>query len=124
MKVILLIIVVLVVAAAAGFFYLTRGLEAGAKVRVNGIDPTSKSDGTYEGTYNAGRWTNKVAVTVKGRKITDIKIIKDVTIAKSEISDALFKSVIKAQNTTVDTVSSATVTSKAYLKAIENALSK
>lgn len=38
------------------------------------------------------------------------------------LSDELFSDVIKSQNTTVDTISGATVTSKAYLKSIENAL--
>ena len=49
---------------------------------------------------------------------------KDVLLKKEGMSTELFNSVLKAQNTTVDSVSSATVTSKAYLKAIENSLSK
>lgn len=122
LKVIIIIIIAFVIVAAVGIFYLTRGLESGAKVQVGSVNTSSLSDGNYEGTYNEGRWTNKVAVTVKGGKITDIKLIKDVAFSKSEVIDALFKNVIKAQNTTVDAVSGATVTSKAYLKSIENAL--
>ncbi len=124
LKVILIIIILLVVVVGAGAFYLSSGLNDGAKLQVNSIDASSKKDGTYEGTYNGGRWTNKVAVTVKGGKITDIKIIKDVAFSKSDVTDTVIKEVLKAQNTTVDAVSGATVTSKAYLKAIENALSK
>ena len=40
------------------------------------------------------------------------------------LSDTLLPKVISKQNTTVDAVSGATVTSKAYLKSIENALTK
>ena len=124
LKVILIIIILLIAIVAAGSFYLSRGLNEGVKLQVSSIDVSSKKDGTYEGTYNGGRWTNTVAVTVKGGKITDIKILKDVTFAKSDVTSSVIKDVLKAQNTTVDAVTGATVTSKAYLKAIENAISK
>ncbi|WP_423055650.1 FMN-binding protein [Acetobacterium carbinolicum] len=40
------------------------------------------------------------------------------------MTSTIINQVIKIQNTTVDTVSGATVTSKAYLKSIENALTQ
>ena len=43
---------------------------------------------------------------------------------KLEVSRELFNKVIKTQDTNVDIISGATVPSKAYLKSIENALSK
>lgn len=110
--------------AAVGGFYLTRGLNTVSKEQIRGIDPSSISDGIYEGTYSEGRWANKVAVTIKGGKITDIKIIKDVTFSRSEVSEDVIEEVLDEQNTTIDAVSGATVTTKAYLKAIENALTK
>ncbi|WP_372994238.1 FMN-binding protein [Lutispora sp.] len=42
--------------------------------------------------------------------------------AKLERGEKKFNKVIEAQNTIVDAVSGATVTTKAYLKAIESAL--
>lgn len=123
-KIIIIIFIVIVAIGAGGIFYITRGLDAGSKVKISAVDPSSLSDGTYEGSYDAGRWSNKIAVTIKGGKMIDIQIKKDVGFVKKGLSDELFNRVIKAQNTTVDTVSEATVTSKAYLKSIENALSK
>jgi len=43
-------------------------------------------------------------------------------VAKLERGEKKFNKVIEAQNTIVDAVSGATVTTKAYLKAIESAL--
>jgi len=114
-KIILIILAVIIVVIAAAFIYLTNGLDAGSKVVISGINPTSLSDGTYEGAYDAGRWSNKVSVTVKDGKITGIKLTKDVTIPMEGLSDDLFNEVISQQNTKVDIVSGATVTSKAYL---------
>jgi len=39
-----------------------------------------------------------------------------------DISDDLFKEIIKNQNIKIDVISGATATSKAYLKSVENAL--
>jgi uncharacterized protein with FMN-binding domain len=124
LKIMLIIILALFTVTAAFGFYLTQGLESGAKLKLSGVAPSSIKDGVYEGTYNSGRWSNQVAVTIKSGKITDIKCLKDVTFNNEKTSAKLFSDVVKAQNSTVDTVSGATVTSKAYLKAIENALAK
>jgi uncharacterized protein with FMN-binding domain len=59
---------------------------------------------------------------VENHKITKIDIVKDVTFSKPDVSEELFMRVMESQDTRVDAVTGATVTSKAYLKAIENAL--
>lgn len=115
------VILVFILAAAGGVFYITHGLNEGAKLTVNPIDLSSVSDGVYHGRYASGRWTNELDVTVKDHKIYDIKIKKDVTFPKPEWAQQLFERVIEKQNTDVEVVSGATVTSKAYLKAVENA---
>jgi len=51
-------------------------------------------------------------------------VVKTVTIDDPEMTSTIINNVIKNQSTTVDTVSGATVTSKAYLKSIENALTQ
>lgn len=121
-KIIIPIILVFILVCSSGVFYLSRGLNEGSKVKINGIRILDLNDGIYNGKYNAGRWSNQLSVTVKDHKITEIKIIDDVTFVKNGVSDELFSKVIKAQNTKVDVISQATVTSKAYLKSIENAL--
>jgi uncharacterized protein with FMN-binding domain len=121
-KILITIIVLIVVIIAGGLFYLFHGLEAGKNVEINGLNTTDVKDGVHNGKYKSGRWSNELNVTVKGNKITAIKIADDVTFTMPGVSDKLFSNVIKAQDTKVDAVSGATVTSKAYLKSIENAL--
>jgi uncharacterized protein with FMN-binding domain len=122
LKGLLVVIILVVLIFAGGMLYLNVGLEKGLNVEINGIDMSDVHDGIYNGSYKAGRWSNKIAVTVEGKRITDIEIVDDVTFAKPEVSDELFLRVIKAQNTDIDAVSGSTVTCKAYLKSIENAL--
>lgn len=124
MIIILSILGVLVLVGAGGIFYITNGLEAGENLAINPVNLTKIEDGTYTGIYKAGRWTNEVAVSVADHQISNIDVVKTVTMESPEMTSTIINSVIEKQNTTVDTVSGATVTSKAYLKAIENALSQ
>jgi uncharacterized protein with FMN-binding domain len=101
------------------FLVVTNGLTEGKNVTLNGVSLANVPDGSYTGVYEFKRWTNTVVVQVKDNKITAIDLDKD--LAGSD-SGEIFRRVIEAQDTKVDTVSGATVTSKAYLKAIENAL--
>jgi len=114
--------VVIALLIAAGLF-ITNGLTEGMNVQLNGIDLTGKPDREYLGTYNFKRWTNSLLVHVKDQQITSIDIMDDVGAAQiTDCAQTMFQRVIEAQDTKVDAVSGATVTSKAYLKAIENAL--
>ena len=124
MIVILSILGVLIVVGAGGVFYITNGLEAGENLAINPVDLTAIEDGTYAGVYQAGRWSNEVAVSVTDHQIANIAVVKTVTIDDPELTNTIINNVIKNQSTTVDTVSGATVTSKAYLKSIENALTQ
>lgn len=122
---ILIVLGAAVIILAAGFISITNGLTEGAAVALYGIDLSSVSDGDYVGTYNFKRWTNTLSVHVKDHKITSIEIKKDVAASGiTDCADETFRRVIEAQDTQVDAVSGATVTSKAYLKAIENALNE
>ena len=124
MIVILSILGVLIVVGAGGVFYITNGLEAGENLAINPVDLTAIEDGTYAGVYQAGRWSNEVAVSVADHQIANIAVVKTVTIDDPEMTSTIINNVIKNQNTTVEAVSGATVTSKAYLKSIENALTQ
>lgn len=117
-----LIIAVIILIAAGGILYLNQGLRAGKDMGIEGLRITNLSDGIYPGEYKAGRWSNKVMVTIEGGRIESIRITDDVTFADPGLSDEVFRKVIYAQDTKTDVVSGATVTSMAYLKSIENAL--
>lgn len=122
LKIIVSIILIFILIFAGGIFYLSRGLNT--DIKLTGVDLSNINDGVYDGKYSGGRWTNELKVTIKNKEITDIDIVDDVTFSKPSVSDELFRRVKKAQNTTVDAVSEATITSKAYLKSIENAINK
>ena len=89
---------------------------------ISNVDLESVPDGTYTGSFKGGRWSNTVKVTVENHRITDIKIVKDVQFKNAKTASQLFNMVVKAQSLEIDGVTGATVTSKAYLKAVENAL--
>jgi len=120
-KILISIIVLIVIILAGGIFYLSHGLELGRSIEINGLNISNITDGIYNGKYKSGRWSNELNVTVKDKKITDIEIVDDVAFAMPSVRNELFNRVIEEQNTKVDAVSGATVTSKAYLKSIENA---
>lgn len=124
LKVLLIIVIIIAVVITSGILYITSGLKTGANLELSGIDAAPISDGTYDGKYNAGRFSNTISVTVKDGRITGIKLIDDATFANAETAQEVFNRVIKEQNTTVDVVTGATVTSKAYLSSIENALNR
>ncbi|MCK9221180.1 MAG: FMN-binding protein [Limnochordia bacterium] len=112
----------LVVLVVAGLLYLSRGLNQGASITIDEIDISSLPDGIYEGTYRAGRWTNTVEVDVADGRMTAIRVVKDVQFALAEVRKQTIDRVLEKQSPAVDAVSGATVTSKAYLKAVEKAL--
>lgn len=103
---------------------MTRGLKAGEALNVGQVNASDMKDGVYSGKYDGGRWTNEVRVTVENNRIAGIDVVKSVLFEKPETTKELFDRVIKEQDTDVDTVTGATVTCRAYLKSVENALSK
>jgi uncharacterized protein with FMN-binding domain len=116
--------VILAILLGTGFGATNR-LSEGANVALSGVDLSGVPDGNYTGVYESGRWSNTVVVYVQGHRITAIDIEKDVFAAFiKNCSNETFRRVLEAQNTTVDAVSGATVTSKAYLKAIEDAVGR
>jgi uncharacterized protein with FMN-binding domain len=119
-------LVVIVVAGGGAGLLFTAGERREAKnLPIGSVDFNQLHDGTYLGAYEGGmyKWrANKVQVTVSSSKVTDINLLEQTEKKPSEFTDKLFGRVIQSQTLQVDTISGATLTSKAYLKAIENAL--
>lgn len=122
LKVLGIVFLLFVVVSASGMFYISRGLEDGLNVNINPVDLSNKEDGVYRGSYDYGRWANELSVTIKDHKITNIEITNDMMIVNPEVRSGLIQRVIDEQSTTVDAISGGTVSCKAYLKSIENAL--
>lgn len=108
---------------AALFFTVIDGLKEAVAVEVGSVDLSGAADGSYTGRYEFKRWSAAVRVEVRNHRIEDITLLEDVRAAElTDCADETFRRVLEAQNTQVDAVTGATATSKAYLKAIENAL--
>lgn len=121
-KRIVVLVVTLVLVVVGGLFYLSSGLNDGMNIEVNRFNVSDMDDGTYRGTFDYKRWSNTVDVEVKDKRIVAITIVDDVTFVQEGVSDELFAAVINQQDIVEDLVSEATITSKAYLKAIEDAM--
>ena len=120
------VLAVLGIAGGVGWFYLSREHREAANLPLNVIDFSSLNDGTYQGVYEGGmyKWrTNECEVIVSGGQVTDISLISSKDTAQLDGKlEMLYDRVIESQSLQVDTVSGATLTSKSYLQAIENAL--
>ncbi|MCR4425233.1 MAG: FMN-binding protein [Firmicutes bacterium] len=110
-----------VVMVGAGVF-LMAGQSSIKSLQIRAVDFTRLRDGTYTGQFKGGRWSNTVRVTVSSGKVTDIDVLKEVRIPKTEVTEQVVRKIIETQSLDVDTVSGATINTKAYLKAVENAL--
>ena len=117
---IILAIFALIIVAVLGFAMLGKGSTESLKL--SGANAAALEDGVYPGKYDAFRWSNAVEVTVKDHQIEAIQVTKPQVAAKPATIEELTNHVLQSQSTAVDTVSGATIDSKAYLKAVENAL--
>ena len=91
------------------------------ELKIGSIDLSKVSDGEYSGNCDVDYIYAKVIVTVKNNKIVNINLSEHRN-EKGKTAEVIPDMVVKAQSTQVDTVSGATNSSKAILKAIENAL--
>jgi len=123
LKVLMWIVIVLVIISGIAVMFMTKGMGAVKKVELKELNLSGIPDGTYEGHFDGARWTNTLKVTVADEKITAITIISPPSYVEDDFSNKLINSVLAKQSLDIDVVSGATVTTKAMLKAIENALS-
>jgi len=122
----LTILVVLGTAGGIGWSSLMKEHREARSLPLDSVDFSRLADGTYHGAYEGGmyKWrANACDVTVSAGKVADIQLAgsKDPG-GKNTQHESLYDRVIEAQSLQVDTISGATLTSKAYLQAVENAL--
>ena len=120
------VVVALGIAGGVGWSALRREHKEARNLPLNAVDFGRLRDGTYHGAYAGGmyKWrANACQVTVSGGRVTGIELVgSDDPGGENTQHHALYDRVIEAQSLQVDTISGATLTSKAYLQAVENAL--
>ncbi|HUV06685.1 MAG TPA: FMN-binding protein [Spirochaetia bacterium] len=79
-------------------------------------------DGRYPGGATIGSYTYRVQVAVAAGRITEISRIDRHKSVYVDYAEGVFGKIIRDQNPNTDAVTGATTTSKAYMKAVENAL--
>jgi len=87
-------------------------------------DLADKSDGIYRGEQDFKGTPIKVTldVTVQNQAVKSIKIIRHICSPVGKRAEVIIENIIARQTLDIDVVSGATVSSKAILKAVENAL--
>lgn len=122
----LIIVSALGIGAKIGWSYLEKEHREARSLPLNAIDFTRLKDGTYHGAYAGGmyKWrVNECDVTVSSGQVTAIQLTgSNDPGAKNTQHEMIYERVIQSQTLQVDTISGATLTSKAYLQAVENAL--
>ena len=90
---------------------------------INNVDIMRLEDGIYHGDYTYGKTNYQVDVQIMGHQITGVEIISGGTGEYAKSAEGVIAAIIDEQRINVDVVSGATTSSKAIMKAVENALS-
>jgi uncharacterized protein with FMN-binding domain len=122
----MIVLVILAVGGGIGWLFLSKEHKEAASLPLNAVDFSKLIDGNYHGAYAGGmyKWrVNECNVTVTDGKVSAIQLVNSADPgAANTDTKMLYDRVIKTQSLKVDTISGATLTSKAYLQCIENAL--
>jgi uncharacterized protein with FMN-binding domain len=123
------VLIVLGVIVGIGVIGTPLAMIGMGKVRaetVHAVDMSTVADGEHEGRFCVSRWCYNVGVQVEGGRITGVRLLDNKMAAQKVVSDRLTKAVVERQNVdvAVDAYGGASISGKAFLKAVEDALSK
>lgn len=105
------------------FFYMLKSVDKMAEdMPVENIDVTRIADGKYEGEAHLDPVMVITEVTVKDGKIEDIYIKEHRRGYGEKAEKTVVEEILNTQKMNVDVVSGATISSKAIMKSVENAL--
>ena len=107
----------LAVMAAAAF----PGMGAVRRMTVDAVDLSQVADGRYQGSFKKGRFSYAVQVEVKDHRIQAAASTGSAQ-AQNEVVKRILARIVEAQSVPVDTVSGASLTTKAVSKAVQSAL--
>jgi uncharacterized protein with FMN-binding domain len=87
------------------------------------VSPAAIPDGAYPGEFTCLKFNYRVSVKVDSGRISDVAIIENLKNEYAFRAESVALRIVDRQTPNVDVVASATTTSKALMKAVENALS-
>jgi uncharacterized protein with FMN-binding domain len=121
-----LVVIAVGVALFMAFMYPKLKEQAELKrLMVDEVELSNVRDGTFPGDFTFHGFTYEVEVVVVEHKITQIAVLKNIEDDEyAKKAEGVLDRVLKEQSLKVDAITGATITSKALLKAIENALNK
>ncbi|HWR59716.1 MAG TPA: FMN-binding protein [Thermodesulfovibrionales bacterium] len=117
--VLLILVIVGIVSLVASELMLTKY----RKMPIADSALHSLEDGVYFGESRIGNYAYKVEVKVTGHRIDEIRTIDRKDSLFAQYAEGVFSRIIRDQNANTDAITGATTTSKAYMKAVEQALS-
>ncbi len=101
-----------------------RSYEDIRQMSIQNVNLDQLEDGVYQGEFAYGQYTYHAEVTVKNHRIEEIKLSHGNKSKQAKAAEGVIDTILTEQKVDVDVVSGATTTSKAILKAVENALSQ
>ena len=124
--IVLVVLLMIGIFGGKGWAKLSKEYETARNLALDGVNFSQLVDGVYVGEYEGRmhQWRkNSVRVTVSDGGVTKIEPL-DGVIDQKQKGDItmMYDRVIDSQSLQVDTIIGATLTSNAYLKAIEIAL--
>ena len=122
LKIVGVVTLVLMILFATGIYYMTRGLDETRSLEIGQLNLSDVPNGTYFGEYVGYRWSNQVEVTVLDQTIKAVTPVQNQAFHMEDPINLLINSILTKQSLDVDMTSGATASSKAFLKAVENAL--
>ncbi|MEA3488959.1 MAG: FMN-binding protein [Candidatus Omnitrophota bacterium] len=118
----IVVLVLLGLGAFAGYMFYSE--KQVMNMEIGDVDLSRVPDGEYKGKCDYMIFTCRAEVSVRNHRITGIKLFEDRDSKWVEQAKGVARDVLREQSLKVDTVTGATITSKAFLKAIRNALTK
>lgn len=112
-------LVTFVLLGAILFSLANRGVNILRRLEIDPLGFTAVSDGVYKGSYEYMRWNYTVQIQVQGGKAVRIDILSP---SGDAFAEKVAEAVIQAQTLNIDSVSGATASTRAVLKALESAL--
>ena len=121
-----IIILLLFIVSVCGYFLFIRPenerLKAVRTMDIEKVDMNQIENGIYRGEYSYGSFTYVVEVEVMNHAIVNIQALSNRDTEHAVKAEKVLQHVMSEQTVNVDVISGATTTSKALLKAAENAL--